>query len=82
LLLTCTDSEFIIRVKIIGDLGDSHRTLVECALLLLQNMAEYMAGHEVSNGRITTDYSTPPYAHRYVEYLHSAVEFDFKQIEC
>ncbi len=74
-------SEFVIRVEILSDLGDSHALLVECALLLLQNMAEYMAGHEVADGRVCVDYPAPAYSGQYVEYLHCPVEFGGESIE-
>jgi AraC-like DNA-binding protein len=74
-------SEFVIRIEILSDLGDSHALLVECAFLLLQNMAEYMAGHEVADGRVCVDYPAPAYAKRYGEYLHCPVDFGAESIE-
>jgi len=76
-----SDSEFVIRVEMIGDLGDSHALLVECALLLLQNMTEYVVGREVADGRICADYSAPAYAELYSDYLHSPIEFGRDYIE-
>ena len=74
-------SEFVIRVEILSDLGDAHALLVECALLLLQNMAEYIVGHEVADGRICVDYPAPGYSGQYGDYLHCPVEFDGECIE-
>lgn len=76
-----SSGEFVIRVEIIGELGDAHALLVECALLLLQNMAEYIAGHEVVDGKITVDYPAPVYSAQYVDYLHCPVEFGGECIE-
>jgi AraC-like DNA-binding protein len=76
-----SDNEFVIHIDILWDLGGSHRLLVECALLILQNVAEYMVGHEVVDGRFFTDYPAPAYADQYKDYLHSPVEFGRESIE-
>ena len=76
-----SDNEFVIRVEIIGELGDQHTVLVECALLLLQNMAEYIVGGEITDGRIFTDYPAPAYARLYSDSLHCPVEFGGNCIE-
>lgn len=73
--------EFVIRVEFIGDLGDVRTVLVECALLLLQNMVEYIVGREVVESRISVDYPTPDYAREYGGYLHCPVDFDCSHIE-
>lgn len=76
-----SDGEFIIRVDTIGDLQDSHALLVECALLLLQHMAEDIVGHEVKDARIITDFPAPNYADLYRDYFHSPVTFGAEFIE-
>ena len=73
--------EFVIRVETIGDLDHARALLVECALMLLQNLAEYVVGHEVNDARICVDYPAPGYADRYADYLHCPVEFGRECIE-
>ena len=72
---------FIIRIEFIGDYGNVRTLLVECALLLLQNLVEYMVGREVSEGVISVDYPAPDYASEYAKYLHCPVEFGRRFIE-
>ena len=74
-------NEFVIRVEILSDLGDSHALLVECALLLLQNLAEYIVGQEVTDGRVCVDYPAPAYSGQYLDYLHCPVKFSGECIE-
>ncbi len=74
-------SEYVIRVDVTSDLADSHALLVECALLLLQNLAEYIAGREVTDGWICVDYRAPAHSGQYSDYLHCPVEFGTDCIE-
>lgn len=76
-----SNGQFVIRVEFIGDYGNVRTLLVECALLLLQNLVEYMVGRDVTEGKIYVDYTTPAYAEEYADYLHCPVEFGCSLIE-
>jgi len=67
---------FSIRITPLMDLADQHTVLVECALLLLQHVIEYVVGHQLADARISVDYPPPPYADQYDDFFGCPVVFE------
>jgi AraC-like DNA-binding protein len=67
---------FVIRLYEATGLGEQRATLVELALLSIQNLLERPLGREIQGARISFGYPAPGYLERLEEVFHADVDFN------
>jgi AraC-like DNA-binding protein len=69
-----------IRLKFLGDMGDTLREHAEATLMVLQNYIESVSGHPLDDAEFNVSYPEPEHIAAYREHLHSPCRFEQEHI--